>query len=81
MDPIGRRDIRRRLADLRARGKTVFFSSHELSEVELVCDRVAILNRGRVAFDGTPAERLRAGESLEQLFLRTVCRDGNGGAP
>ena len=81
MDPIGRHDIRRRRAVRRARGKRVFFSSHELSEVELICDRVAILNRGRVAFEGAPAERLRAGESLEQLFLRTVCPGPEGGTP
>ncbi len=81
MDPLGRLDIRALLADLRACGKTVFFSSHELSEVELVCDRVAIVNRGRVAFEGAPAERLRAGESLEQLFLRVVRGPDAGGTP
>jgi ABC-2 type transport system ATP-binding protein len=46
LDPLGRMEIREIIAELRGRGKTVFFSSHELSEVELVCDRVAILVGG-----------------------------------
>ncbi len=72
MDPLGRLDLRRRLAELGARGKTVFFSSHELSEVELSCNRIAILARGRLVLSGCPADFLRPGERLEQLFLRAV---------
>ena len=72
MDPLGRMRIRRVIAGLRARGKTVFFSSHELSEVELVCDTVAIVARGRVVASGPAGTLVRPGESLEQYFLRTV---------
>lgn len=72
MDPLGRMEIRRIIADLRARGKTVFFSSHELSEVELVCDHLAILVGGRVAAEGAATTLVKSGESLEQYFLRTV---------
>lgn len=72
LDPFGRMAVRRIIAGLRARGKTVFFSSHELSEVELVCDHIAILLRGRVAVEG-PAESLASpGESLERYFMRVV---------
>lgn len=78
MDPLGRRDIRALLVELKARGKTVFFSSHELSEVELVSDWVVILHRGRVAFEGSPSASLQAGESLEQLFLRVVGSGSEG---
>jgi ABC-2 type transport system ATP-binding protein len=53
VDPVARRQIRDVLADLRAAGKTVFINSHLLSELELVCDRVAILVAGRVATQGT----------------------------
>jgi ABC-2 type transport system ATP-binding protein len=48
LDPIGRLDVRRLIADLRSRGVTVFLNSHLLTEVERVCDRVAIVDRGRV---------------------------------
>ena len=72
LDPLGRMEVRRIIADLRARGKTVFFSSHELSEVELVCDRIALMASGRVIAEGKASELARPGESLEQYFLRAV---------
>jgi ABC-2 type transport system ATP-binding protein len=72
LDPIGRMEIRKIIADLRNRVKTVFFSSHELSEVELVCDRLAILARGRLVAEGKAADLARPGESLEQYFMRVV---------
>lgn len=53
VDPVGRRDIRDVLMRLKARGKTVFINSHLLSELEMVCDRVAILVGGAVARQGT----------------------------
>jgi len=53
VDPVGRRDIRDVVRVLKDRGKTVFINSHLLSELELVCDRVAILVQGRVASQGT----------------------------
>ena len=72
MDPLGRMEIRKIIADLRARGTTVFFSSHELSEVERVCNHVAIIADGRIAAWGTLSDLVPAGESLEGYFLRTV---------
>lgn len=53
VDPIGRKEIRDILKDLRSAGKTVFLNSHLLSEVEEISDRVAILNKGRVLSTGT----------------------------
>jgi len=53
VDPVGRREIRDVLLQLRARGNTVFLNSHLLSELEMVCDRVAILVQGDVAMQGT----------------------------
>lgn len=53
VDPVARKQIRDVLTDLRAAGKTVFINGHLLSELELVCDRVAILVAGRVATQGT----------------------------
>jgi ABC-2 type transport system ATP-binding protein len=61
LDPIGRRIVRRLLEDLRGRGVAVLLNSHLLSEVELVCDRVAIIARGEVVAAGTPDQLSRAG--------------------
>ena len=56
LDPIGRREVRDLLLSLRAQGKTVFFSSHILSDVEALCDRAAILSRGKLVRCGTVHE-------------------------
>ena len=62
LDPIGRRDVRDIIRDLRAAGTTVFLNSHLLSEVEQVCDRVAIINRGQIVAAGELRELLAARE-------------------
>ncbi|MDD4870548.1 MAG: ABC transporter ATP-binding protein [Kiritimatiellae bacterium] len=72
LDPIGRMEVRRIITDLRARGKTVFFSSHELSEVELVCDHLAILSKGRLIVQGPTSKVVPQGESLEKYFMKAV---------
>jgi len=72
MDPLGRIEIRNIIQQLRSAGKTVFFSSHELSEVERVCDQVVILSGGRIVAEGAVEQLARPGESLEQVFLRVV---------
>jgi ABC-2 type transport system ATP-binding protein len=54
LDPVGRRIVRGLLEELRRRGVAVLLNSHLLSEVELVCDRVAIIARGRLVKAGTP---------------------------
>jgi ABC-2 type transport system ATP-binding protein len=59
LDPAGRRLVRELLADLRAQGRSVLLNSHLLGEVELVCDRVTIVDRGRVVAAGTPGELQR----------------------
>jgi ABC-2 type transport system ATP-binding protein len=56
LDPAGRRTVRELLEELRSRGVAVLLNSHLLSEVELVCDRVVIVDRGRTVAEGTPAE-------------------------
>jgi len=56
LDPAGRRTVRELLEGLRGRGVAVLLNSHLLSEVELVCDRVVIIDRGRVVAQGTPQE-------------------------
>jgi ABC-2 type transport system ATP-binding protein len=61
LDPIGRKEIREILADAKARGITLFFSSHILSDIEMLCDRVAIVDRGRVVLEGSMDDLLRRG--------------------
>lgn len=89
LDPVGRSEIRKLITELRERGKTVFLNSHILQEVELVCDRVAILAGGQLRGVGTPRElteqfhgafasRVRielAGEpqAVEQLQAQAEC--------
>lgn len=58
LDPIGRREVREIMLNLRRSGKTVFLNSHLLSEVEMICDEVAIINRGRIVAGGRLADLL-----------------------
>lgn len=62
LDPVGRREVRDLIASLRADGKTVFMSSHILSDIEVLCDSVAILKHGKLAHAGS-IEQLRAQEA------------------
>lgn len=61
LDPIAHREIRDLILSFREEGRTVFISSHELSEVELICDRVAIINHGEVVRQGKLTELLKGG--------------------
>ena len=72
LDPIGIRDAREWIQQVRDRGCTVLVSSHGLSEVERVCDQIAILHEGRIAAEGALDEIVRDGESLEDAFVRVV---------
>ncbi len=72
LDPMGRMEIRRIIAERRAMGKTVFFSSHELSEVELVSDRIGILVGGRMVAEGPVESIVEPGGSLERRFIQLV---------
>ncbi len=56
VDPIGRREIRELMTVLKEKGHTIFLNSHLLGEVELICDRVAILQQGKLVREGTIAE-------------------------
>ena len=60
LDPLGRKQIRDLLITLRAGGKTIFLNSHLLSEIELVCDQIAIIDKGRVVRTGRPEEFTRS---------------------
>jgi ABC-2 type transport system ATP-binding protein len=71
LDPIGRREVRDLILQLREEKKTVFFSTHILSDAETLCDRVAILNRGHLQGCGELRQILRLGASATELILET----------
>ena len=83
LDPVGRRTVRLLLEELRSRGVSVLLNSHLLSEIELVCDRVAILLAGEVVAAGTPAElsRPRGVELDTDEGVRTVAGATREDAP
>ena len=73
LDPLARIQFRDLIYELKAQGKTVFFSSHELSEAELMCDRVAILKAGALVWCGTRQEVAGDGQqNLERIFLKIL---------
>ena len=73
LDPVGRMKVRDIIQRLKDRGKTVFFSSHELGEVETVCDRVAILNHGSLLVEGRVHDLVEKYQTnLENIFLKII---------
>jgi ABC-2 type transport system ATP-binding protein len=72
LDPLGRMKVREIIQRLKNEGKTVFFSSHELGEVETICDRVAIIKQGELKAVGTVAGITGQRASLEKAFLDII---------
>jgi ABC-2 type transport system ATP-binding protein len=72
LDPIGRKDLRDILLEERRRGSTLLFTSHVLTDVEMLCDRVAIIHRGRITASGTMAELLRPDVRRVEIELAGV---------
>jgi len=75
LDPVGRRDLRNILKDFKSRGKTIFFSSHELSEVSRLCDRIILIDEGKVIEERSMHEVLEIegkDGALEDYFVEVV---------
>ncbi|MDS1029737.1 ABC transporter ATP-binding protein [Bacillota bacterium LX-D] len=84
LDPLGRREVREIMLKLRAEGKTIFLNSHLLSEVENVCDHVAVIKRGQIVAAGTLPELLQGSVevtvrigNLNPLILEAIGNYGN----
>ena len=72
LDPLGRMKVREIIQRLKNEGKTVFFSSHELGEVETVCDQVAIIHQGELKAVGSVSQISAGHKNLEHAFLNIV---------
>jgi ABC-2 type transport system ATP-binding protein len=79
LDPLARVMVRELLLSARSKGKTIFLSSHLLSEVELVCDRVAVLHRGKLVRLGRTADLLQSSERT-QIAARGIAATAFGGS-
>lgn len=77
LDPKARAYLKQHLLDLKQQGKTLFFSTHLLADVEALCDRLAILHKGKLQFVGTPEECCHQYQcnNLEQAYI--ACVSGN----
>jgi ABC-2 type transport system ATP-binding protein len=75
LDPVGRKEVRDLIFDEQRKGRTIFFSSHILSDVETLCDKVTILQRGRVVVSGRLDELLRRGATCTDVILADVSEE------
>jgi ABC-2 type transport system ATP-binding protein len=71
LEPIGRKEIKGNIKELKARKKTIFFNSHILYDTEELCDSIGVIHEGRLLYTGTVRE-FCAGESLENQFVKLV---------
>src|ERR1043166_3341496 len=69
LDPIGRREVRDLIQSLKDEGKTIFFSTHILSDAETLCDRVAVLNKGELRGIGVVAELVTKTAGKSEIVL------------
>ncbi|MDH3685935.1 MAG: ABC transporter ATP-binding protein [Myxococcales bacterium] len=72
LDPIGRKEIRDLILELHADGKTVFMNTHILSDVEMVCDRVAIIAEGRIRYEGPTEDFLGADRQVSDVVVTGI---------
>jgi ABC-2 type transport system ATP-binding protein len=71
LDPIGRKEFKEIILNLRKQGKTIFFNSHILSDVEEICDQIGIIDEGKLIYSGT-VNKFRGKKSLENAFVEII---------
>ena len=72
LDPVGARMLRDIIRRLKEEGKTVLLTTHNLAEVEELCDRLVIINKGKVIASGTPSGIRGSYDSLEDAYVKLV---------
>lgn len=72
LDPVGRHQIKSLIAELKQEGKTIFFSSHILSDIEALCDRIGLIHNGVLLYSGGLGDFIATGISLEEQFVRVI---------
>jgi ABC-2 type transport system ATP-binding protein len=78
LDPVGRKQVRDLILSLRDRGKTIFFSTHILHEVEMICDRVGIVMKGKLLASGRVEELVRQNHTQSvEIVCQRINADGN----
>ena len=80
LDPIGRAEVRDLILGLKKRGKTVFFSTHIIPDVEMICDRIGLINHGRMVAEGSVSELLDSKEARPiEVLVENVSGSIDGG--
>ena len=72
LDPVGRHQIKGLIAELKQQGKTIFFSSHILSDIEALCDRIGVIHKGVLLYSGSLEDFLSVGGNLEERFVSVI---------
>ena len=74
LDPIGRAEFKAIIRAQQKKGKTVFFSSHILADVEELCDQIGVIDQGKLIFTGSPKQLAKPNQSLEDAFVSLVTK-------
>jgi len=72
LDPLGRHLVKQLMRELKSEGKTIFFSSHILSDIEELCDRIAIIHKGVLLCTNSVTEFVDEGKTLEEKFIEII---------
>ncbi|MFH1749551.1 MAG: ABC transporter ATP-binding protein [bacterium] len=78
LDPIGRRDIKDIIINLKKSNKTIFFNSHILADVEEICDSFGIIDRGKLVVTGKIKKLLPKNQTMEEYFIKTINKNRAG---
>lgn len=74
LDPIGRAEFKKLILEQKKAGKTIFLSSHILSDINEICDKIAVIDKGKLKFTGTPQELTKNKTSLEDAFINLISK-------
>ncbi len=72
LDPMGRKLVTDLILELKSAGKTIFFSTHILNDVEVLCDKIAVLHKGSILYSGSTCAFIGKNENLENAFMNLI---------